>query len=175
MLGLFKKVVLADNIAICVDQIYSINPSSLNVYDVIVASFLFGFQIYFDFAGYSDIAIGSARMIGFKLPENFNWPYLAKNPKEFWKRWHISLSSWIRDYLYIPLTGKKFVANIGSVGGLGEVVSEEIIYKNKRIKKIKNNIALLTTWFIMGLWHGAGWNFAIWGFIMPPSFWYTVI
>jgi alginate O-acetyltransferase complex protein AlgI len=162
LFGLFKKVVIADNIANSVDHIYSLNPTTMTVWDVIIAACLFGFQIYFDFSGYSDIALGSAKIMGFNLPENFNWPYMAKSPREFWKNWHISLSSWIRDYLYIPLTGQKFKVQHGTEGGLGDVVVNEDISK-KKISKTKGNIALFLTWFIMGLWHGAGWNFAMWG------------
>ena len=118
-------------------------------FDTWVATILFGFQIYFDFSAYSDIAIGSANLLGIKFPENFNWPYIASHPKDFWKRWHISLSSWIRDYLYLPLTGQKFQTN--SMGGISEASG------NGKVK------ALFLTWFIMGLWHGASWNFALWG------------
>ncbi|NQU05266.1 MAG: MBOAT family protein [Calditrichaeota bacterium] len=150
--GLFMKVVIADNIAPMVDRAFAIDTRELYAMDVWVATFLFGYQIYFDFAGYSSIAIGSARLLGFRFPDNFNWPYLAVSPKEFWSRWHISLSSWIRDYLYLPLTGQKFQDR--STGGIS-VATET---KGSRL-----NIALFATWFIMGLWHGAGWNFAIWG------------
>lgn len=161
LLGLFCKVVLADNIGKSVDYVFSLNPSSLNAWDVIVCSFLFGFQIYFDFSGYSSIAVGSGRILGFTIPENFNWPYLAKNPRDFWKNWHISLSSWIRDYLYIPLTGQKFKITHGTIGGLGEVFNKED--PSIRKSSLKINIALFTTWIIMGFWHGASWNFALWG------------
>jgi D-alanyl-lipoteichoic acid acyltransferase DltB (MBOAT superfamily) len=120
--------------------------------DVWVATFLFGFQIYCDFAGYSDIAIGSARVLGLRFPENFDWPYMATSPKDFWKRWHISLSAWIRDYLYLPLTGQPFRTR--SVDGIDVAAGGSGQGKDR---------ALVGTWFIMGLWHGAGWNFAIWG------------
>ncbi len=152
LIGLFKKVVIADNIAPIVDSAFSMDPLLLTGIDVWVMAFLFGFQIYFDFAGYSDVAIGSARMLGIHFPENFNWPYLAQSPKDFWKRWHISLSSWIRDYLYLPLTRQKFRDD--STGGIS-VATETKGYKRYQ--------ALFITWFIMGLWHGAGWNFVIWG------------
>jgi D-alanyl-lipoteichoic acid acyltransferase DltB (MBOAT superfamily) len=105
--GLFKKTVLADNLSILVDGAFAEKTVLLNATDVWVAAFLFGFQIYFDFSGYSDIAIGSARMVGLRLTKNFNWPYMSISPKMFWKNWHISLSSWVRDYLYLPLTGQK--------------------------------------------------------------------
>ncbi|RMG32834.1 MAG: MBOAT family protein, partial [Methanobacteriota archaeon] len=103
--GLFLKVVLADNVAPLVDAGYSMPTSMLSALDVWTLAFLFGFQIYFDFSAYSHIAIGCARMMGIHFPDNFFYPYLAHSPKEFWRRWHISLSSWIRDYLYLPLAG----------------------------------------------------------------------
>lgn len=149
--GLFKKVVLADNIAPYADMLFSMDASVLTALDVWVATFLFGFQIYFDFSGYSDIAIGSAALLGIRFPNNFNWPYLATGPKEFWQRWHISLSAWIRDYLYLPLTGRKFETH--SVGGLATALNS----------KAQRNKALFATWVIMGLWHGANWTFMAWG------------
>jgi D-alanyl-lipoteichoic acid acyltransferase DltB (MBOAT superfamily) len=121
--------------------------------DAWTLAFLFGFQIYFDFAGYSHIAIGAARLCGVHFPENFNFPYASRTPKEFWKRWHISLSSWIRDYLYSPLCGLK--GGTESRGGLGS--AEPASEAGRR------NRALLVTWAIMGLWHGANWTFLAWG------------
>ncbi len=161
--GLFKKVVIADNLAPKVDAAFALNSNLLSGLDVWVAAFLFGFQIYFDFAGYSDIAIGSARMLGVKIPDNFNWPYLATSPRDFWKRWHISLSEWIRDYLYLPLTGQKFVRHEdGQSKGLAVAVDEKNSGSQTTSAKNRDR-ALFATWFIMGLWHGAGWNFVIWG------------
>ena len=151
--GLFKKVVIADSIAKASDFAFQYDYNSLTAFDVWIAAFLFGLQIYFDFSGYSDMAIGSARLLGVKFPENFNWPYSATSPRDFWKRWHISLSSWIRDYLYLPLSGQKF--KIKSEGGLSEAVSTD--------QKTNTIFALFLTWFIMGLWHGASWTFALWG------------
>ncbi|MEG3638183.1 MBOAT family O-acyltransferase, partial [Magnetococcus sp. PR-3] len=116
LFGLFLKVVLADNLAPIVDGGFAQPAHLLSAIDVLTLAFLFGFQIYFDFAGYSHIAIGSARMMGIRFPENFNFPYIAHSPKTFWKRWHISLSSWIRDYLYFPLA--KVTVQDRSVGGL---------------------------------------------------------
>lgn len=150
ILGLFLKVVIADNIAPFVDAGFSLPAESLLPLDVWTLAFLFGFQIYFDFSAYSHIAIGSAKMLGFDFPENFNFPYIATSPRDFWRRWHISLSSWIRDYLYLPLTGERF--NTNSQGGL-EVALEQR----------KRSVALFGTWTIMGLWHGANWTFAVWG------------
>lgn len=103
--GLFLKVVLADNIAVFVDQAYATDPTKLFPIDTLTLGFLFGFQIYFDFAGYSAIAIGVALLMGIRFPENFAFPYLSDSPRTFWRRWHISLSSWIRDYVYLPLAG----------------------------------------------------------------------
>ena len=150
LFGLFLKLVLADNISIFVDRGFIINVADLSAIDVWTLAFLFGFQIYFDFSGYSYIAIGSARMMGIVFPNNFNFPYISSSPKEFWQRWHISLSSWIRDYLYLPLNKKK-VEN-RSVGGF-----------KKSLKSSGSNKSLFITWGIMGLWHGANWTFVIWG------------
>ena len=152
--GLFLKVVFADNIGTIVDEMYLINYDFASAIDVLTMSFLFGFQIYFDFSAYSHIALGSALLFGIKIPENFNFPYIAISLKDFWKRWHISLSAWIRDYLYLPLSGVKVFNSSGQVG-IGKVLSDS---KNKR-----SNIPLFVTWAIMGLWHGANWTFLFWG------------
>jgi D-alanyl-lipoteichoic acid acyltransferase DltB (MBOAT superfamily) len=151
--GLFLKCVLADNIAAYVDEGFAANPATLSATDVWVLATLFGFQIYFDFAAYSQIAIGSARLMGVIFPPNFYFPYVATSPRDFWRRWHISLSSWIRDYLYLPLCGVR--PHDESRGGLVPV--------GDRVGVARRNTALIATWFIMGLWHGAGWTFALWG------------
>jgi D-alanyl-lipoteichoic acid acyltransferase DltB (MBOAT superfamily) len=151
LFGLFLKVVITDNIAPIVDQIYSVPVNGLSAIDVWTKAFLFGFQIYFDFAAYSHIAIGAAKLMGIDFPENFNYPYMAVSFKSFWKRWHISLSSWIRDYLYLPLLGVKVQDK--STGGLSI----------DQPKTGNANKALLLTWAIMGLWHGASWAFVFWG------------
>lgn len=135
--GLFKKVVIADRLAIYVDVIYN-NPTHHSCLSSIVATIFFSFQIYCDFSGYSDIAIGTARVLGIDLMENFHRPYLARSIREFWSRWHISLSTWFRDYLYIPLGGSRVKVN----------------------KHIRN---LLIVFMVSGLWHGANWTFIIWG------------
>lgn len=156
--GLFLKVVLADNIAPLVDGGFALSPESLSAIDVWTLSFLFGFQIYFDFAGYSHIAIGCAKLMGIEFPENFNFPYAARSFKSFWKRWHISLSSWIRDYLYLPLAGAKVIdPNKKSEGGI------DVSNLQTTISKRKKDQALILTWAIMGLWHGASWTFVLWG------------
>ena len=137
--GFFKKMFFADNIAPMVDKIF-INPVGLDSFTIILGTIAFGIQIYGDFSGYSDIAIGAALILGFKIPINFNKPYFATSPSDFWRRWHISLSTWLRDYLYIPLGGNK--------------KSSSRTYLN-----------LLTVMFLGGLWHGASWNFVIWGLL----------
>ena len=137
--GFLKKMFFADNIAPLVDNIFS-NPVGMDSFTIILGAIGFGIQIYGDFSGYSDIAIGAALILGFKLPINFNRPYFAISPSDFWRRWHISLSSWLRDYLYIPLGGNKR--------------SQGRTYFN-----------LLTVMFLGGLWHGASWNFVVWGML----------
>jgi len=135
--GLLKKLVLADNAAIMVDQIYN-SPSMFSPGTVWIAIFAYSVQIFCDFSGYTDMAIGIARVFGFVLPDNFNLPYSAQSFTEFWRRWHISLSAWLRDYLYIPLGGN-------------------------RKGKFRAYFNLLLTMLLGGLWHGANWNFVFWG------------
>jgi alginate O-acetyltransferase complex protein AlgI len=135
--GLFKKVVIADRLAILVNQVYD-NPTNYTGLPLIIATIFFSFQIYCDFSGYSDIAIGAAQVMGFKLMKNFNMPYSSRSISEFWKRWHISLSTWFKDYLYISLGGNR--------------VSIPRWYFN-----------LFIVFVISGLWHGAKWTFIIWG------------
>ncbi|WP_299223589.1 MBOAT family protein [uncultured Psychroserpens sp.] len=137
--GLFKKMVIADRLAIAVNQVYN-NPSDHYGFDVILATIFFAFQIYCDFSGYSDIAIGAARTMGFDLMKNFDSPYLSKSITEFWRRWHISLSTWFRDYVYIPLGGS-------------------------RKGKHKTYANLFIVFLVSGLWHGAAMTFVIWGAI----------
>ena len=136
-IGLVKKVVLADNLAPYVDQVFAA-PAAAHVGDALLAIYAFAFQIYFDFSGYSDIAIGTAGLLGFWLPENFDRPYVSASPREFWRRWHISLSTWLRDYLYISLGGGR-----------------------RREHRVRAN--LLITMLLGGLWHGAAWTFLLWG------------
>ena len=130
------------------------NPKLISALDVLTLSYLFGFQIYFDFSGYSHIAIGSALMFGIKLKENFYFPYHSISPKFFWRRWHISLSSWIRDYIYLPMLKKKSLNK--SEGGF----SQNLISFKLTFNVI---IILFITWSLMGLWHGASLNFIVWG------------
>jgi D-alanyl-lipoteichoic acid acyltransferase DltB (MBOAT superfamily) len=151
--GLFLKVVLADNIAPFVDTGFQQPIATLTAIDVWTLAFLFGFQIYFDFSAYSHIALGCARLMGIRLPENFEFPYLATSPREFWRRWHISLSSWIRDYLYLPLMGAQ--VRDDSTGGLATASDQP--------SERRRTAALFATWAIMGLWHGANWTFVLWG------------
>ena len=150
--GLFLKVVLADNIAPMVDHGFAMEHTAISAIDVWTLAFLFGFQIYFDFCAYSHIAIGCAKLMGITFFENFNFPYLAVSPKAFWKRWHISLSNWIKDYLYLPLTGKKVVYD-----------QQQAISEINNSSTLKGYTALFATWAIMGFWHGANWTFIIWG------------
>ncbi|MCC7394355.1 MAG: MBOAT family protein [Sphingomonadaceae bacterium] len=153
--GLFMKVVLADSVAPFVDAGFAQGAHSLTAIDSWTLTFLFGFQIYFDFAGYSSIAIGSALMMSIFVPENFNWPYMATSPREFWKRWHISLSTWIRDYLYIPIMGNYKAQGTGAWDTFRDVGEVKSAWRR--------TYALFLTWAIMGLWHGANWTFAVWG------------
>lgn len=135
--GLFKKTLIADRLSLGVDMIYA-NPALYAPASVWMAIFAYSIQIYFDFSGYSDMAIGIAKMMGFDLAQNFHMPYVSQSITEFWRRWHISLSTWLRDYLYIPLGGN-------------------------RKGKVRTYINLLLTMLLGGLWHGASWNFVIWG------------
>jgi D-alanyl-lipoteichoic acid acyltransferase DltB (MBOAT superfamily) len=153
--GLFLKVVIADNLASFVDKGFLVNPKAISGLDVLTLSFMFGFQIYFDFCAYTSIAIGSALIFNIKLNENFDFPYFSISPKEFWKKWHITLSSWIRDYVYLPLSRVKF---------RHKLLSSKSFDINEYISFEKLNILpLLFTWFLVGFWHGASWNFIFWG------------
>lgn len=138
--GLAKKLVIADNVAIHVNEIFAEGSNLENIALVWWGSLCFGIQIYCDFSAYTDIALGSAYLIGIRLPENFKTPYAARSPQDFWRRWHISLSTWLRDYLYIPLGGSR--------GGTRVLV-----------------FSLMGTMLLGGLWHGASWNFVLWGFM----------
>ncbi|MCE7945771.1 MAG: MBOAT family protein, partial [Chlorobi bacterium CHB1] len=135
--GFFKKLVIADRLALYVNEVYN-NPADYTGLPVIIATYFFAFQIYCDFSAYSDIAIGAARVLGFDLMKNFRQPYLAQSIGEFWKRWHISLSTWFRDYLYIPLGGN-------------------------RVSRLRWYVNLMAVFLISGLWHGANWTFVVWG------------
>lgn len=137
IIGMAKKLILADNLAVLVQMGLS-NPSMYGAPELWLFSYAFAFQIYFDFSGYTDIARGSAMLFGYHIPINFNMPYIAQNMSDFWRRWHISLSSWLRDYLFIPLGGSR--------GG-----------------KWLTNRNLFLTMALGGLWHGASWNFVVWG------------
>jgi D-alanyl-lipoteichoic acid acyltransferase DltB (MBOAT superfamily) len=135
--GLIKKVVIADRLAVIVNQVYN-HPQSYEGIPLLIATLFFTFQIYCDFSGYSDIAIGSAQVMGFTFMKNFDSPYRSKSISEFWRRWHISLSTWFRDYVYIPLGGNR--------------VAIPVWYFN-----------LFLIFLISGLWHGASWTYVIWG------------
>jgi alginate O-acetyltransferase complex protein AlgI len=159
--GLFLKVVLADTIAGYVDGGFARDAYTLTALDAWTLAFLFGFQIYFDFAGYSHIAIGSARLFGIVLPENFNFPYLATSPRDFWQRWHISLSTWIRDYVYLPMVGN--VNSAAAYGPGGPPPESEVKKTTSTARESQRTFSLYGTWALMGLWHGANWTFALWG------------
>jgi alginate O-acetyltransferase complex protein AlgI len=135
--GMFKKLVIADNLAVVADPIFAnlhASPSR-----ILLATYAFTVQIYCDFSGYTDIALGVARLFGYQLPENFNWPYLSRNPADFWRRWHITLSNWLREYIFFSLPGQRSKRRV-------------FIYVN-----------FLITMLICGVWHGVGWTFALWG------------
>lgn len=136
IIGLSKKVILANGMALIADTIFDNNISG--TFLIYVAALAYTFQIYYDFSGYSDMAIGLGKIFGFTFLENFDYPYISKSITEFWHRWHISLSTWFRDYVYIPLGGS-------------------------RVKKIINIRNIFIVWMLTGLWHGASWNFIIWG------------
>lgn len=137
--GLFKKIVLADRLSVLVNQVYA-TPKAFGSLTVLLAVIAYSFQIYFDFSGYSDMAIGVAKILGFNLPRNFNLPYLAHNVTELWKRWHISLSSWLMEYLYFPLGGS-------------------------RKGTVRSYLNLVLTMVIGGIWHGTNWTYVFWGLL----------
>ncbi len=138
IIGLGKKVLLANNIGMLWSEIQATNINDLTILTAWLGVFAFSFQIYFDFSGYSDMAIGLGKMFGFDFLENFNYPYISQSITEFWRRWHISLGTWFKDYVYVSLGGNK--------------VSKIKMYRN-----------LFIVWFLTGLWHGASWNFIVWG------------
>jgi alginate O-acetyltransferase complex protein AlgI len=138
ILGLAKKVIIANNVALIADKLYEQPIAEISTWGLWLAAIAYALQIYFDFSGYSDMAIGLGKMFGFNFLENFNYPYIATSVKDFWRRWHISLSKWFRDYVYIPLGGNRV----------------------SKIKWIRN---ILIVWALTGFWHGANWNFIIWG------------
>ena len=138
ILGLAKKMIIANNCGYIADNIWSSELTDLSTPIAWLGIIAYTFQIYFDFSGYSDMAIGLGRMLGFKFLENFNFPYISRSIREFWRRWHISLSTWFRDYVYIPLGGSRR--------------SPSRVYLN-----------LLIVFLVTGLWHGASWNFIVWG------------
>lgn len=136
--GLFKKVIISNTVGELATIIYELSPMEMSITTAWIGAIAYTLQIYFDFSGYSDMAIGLGKMLGFNYLENFNYPYVSKSVSEFWRRWHISLGSWFRDYLYIPLGGNR--------------CSTAKIYRN-----------LIIVWLVTGIWHGASWNFIIWG------------
>lgn len=183
--GLAKKLIMSDYLAVnFVDRVFN-NPSLYTAFENLSALFIYSLQVYADFSGYTDIAIGVAMLMGFYLPKNFNSPYKADSPSNFWKRWHISLSKWLQDYLYIPLGGNRnatfgtyfcilFIAGVIIMLTKSAVVASiiialaviltiiSIVSKKARLK-ISTNINMMNTMLLGGLWHGASWNFMIWG------------
>jgi alginate O-acetyltransferase complex protein AlgI len=139
VIGLAKKVLIANQMGLQADVVFAMNYAELSTYSAWIGILAYTFQIYFDFSGYSDMAIGIAKMVGFKFPENFNNPYVSQSITEFWRRWHISLGAWMRNYLYIPLGGNR-------------VATKRRLYFN-----------LWLVFLASGLWHGASWNFVLWG------------
>jgi alginate O-acetyltransferase complex protein AlgI len=137
-LGLAKKTILANTIGMQADAVFKLPPEQLDTAAAWVGALAYTFQIYFDFSGYSDMAIGIGKIMGFRLPENFNNPYISGSITEFWRRWHITLGTWMKNYLYIPLGGNK--------------VSNAKLYRN-----------LVVVFLLSGFWHGASWNFILWG------------
>ena len=144
--GFFKKLVIADRLALYVNDVYAA-PRDCSGPQLTLAMLFFAYQIYCDFSGYSDIAVGSAQVLGFRLMENFETPYAASSTAEFWRRWHISLSTWFRDYLYIPLGGS-------------------------RVSRLRQTFNVLVTFAVSGLWHGANWTYVVWGLL---NGWYLVL
>jgi alginate O-acetyltransferase complex protein AlgI len=140
MFGLARKVLIANQIAAMVDEIFSRSPGEIPMLTAWIGILGYTLQVYHDFAGYSDMAIGLGKMLGFNFPENFNYPYLAKSIGQFWQRWHITLSTWFKNYLYFPLGGS-------------------------RCSPLRVYLNLFIVFFCTGLWHGASWNFVIWGLI----------
>lgn len=133
-------MIIADTLSHPVDEIFAIDPLHLTSSEAWVGVLMFSLQIYYDFSGYTDMAIGLARIFGFTFPENFNYPYVSSSITEFWRRWHITLSNWFRDYLYIPLGGNK-------------------------VSSIRNNFNIAVVFILTGLWHGDNWTFVVWGAI----------
>ncbi len=138
IIGLAKKMLIANTVGELADNIFSLSGNDLTMQLAWIGILAYSLQIYFDFSGYSDMAIGLGRMFGFRFHENFNYPYIAKSMREFWRRWHISLSTWFRDYIYIPLGGS-------------------------RVSTVRVYVNLLIVFLLTGVWHGASWNFVVWG------------
>ncbi|MBP5710678.1 MAG: MBOAT family protein [Bacteroidales bacterium] len=183
--GLLKKIILSDYLAVnFVDRVFN-NPGLFTPFENLSALFLYSLQVYADFSGYTDIAIGVAMLMGFYLPLNFNSPYKATNPGNFWKRWHVSLSTWLKDYLYIPLGGNRngtfgsyfliiaiaviaiFLSGslwvAGAVAAVAVILGVVAVLVPRSRKPITTNINMMDTMLLGGLWHGASWNFMIWG------------
>jgi alginate O-acetyltransferase complex protein AlgI len=152
IIGLAKKVIIANQIGAAADNILERSADTLTVGSAWLGIFFFALQIYYDFSGYSDMSIGLGRIFGFTFPENFDYPYISKSITEFWRRWHMTLGGFFRDYVYIPLGGNR-----------QSCLSWFRFNKSKVVTKHGVWINLMIVWFLTGLWHGASWNFALWG------------
>lgn len=157
LLGLFRKVLLANQMGKCFDTILAVPVSERTVVLSWLGTFAFVLQLYFDFSAYSDMAIGLGKMLGFHFPENFNYPYLSLSIEEFWRRWHMSLSTWFRDYVFYSLLRNKFCTWIRQ--------SMKAKKKKFAMNMIPTTISLLINWTLIGLWHGAFWNYILWGLL----------
>ena len=151
MIGMAKKVLIADTLGVQVNQIFALSSNELSTSLAWIGAIAYTFQIYFDFSGYSDMAIGLARMLGFRLPENFNFPYVSQSITEFWRRWHMTLSFWFRDYIFLPLAYR-----------VSRWLPDER-YLDLRADKVIYIIAASVTFLLCGFWHGAAWTFILWG------------
>jgi len=149
-LGLVKKMVLADFLATLVEPVFA-GPAEYTGYHCLIAAYGYAFQVFFDFSGYCDIALGAAALLGYRLPENFDAPYLSRNPSEFWRRWHITLSNWFRDYVFLKVC---FVVSrrLGGERFFG-LRSDHVVY----------TVGTMVVMTLCGLWHGANWTFVVWG------------
>lgn len=156
-LGVAKKALIATNVAYVVTAVFEADYSTLPVVSAWLGCFAYMIQVFFDFAGYSDMAIGLGMMFGFEIPENFNYPYMATSVTEYWQRWHITLGGWFRDYMFYPLT-------LGPAVRLRKRLAKKKVSRNTA-KLIQNIFVTGTIWFTTGFWHGASWNYILWGLI----------
>lgn len=157
VIGLGKKIIISSNVSFIASTVFAADPSTLDVTSSWLACFAYMIQIFFDFSGYSDMALGLAKMFGFDIPENFNYPYMASSVTEYWQRWHMTLGTWFRDYMFYPLT-------LGPAIRMRKFLAKKKVSKD-RAKLIQNIFVIGCIWFTTGIWHGAKWNYIVWGFI----------